>query len=757
MLKLKTPIGLVNRNITSKSVDGFFNRINGNYELINSSIDPEDLLHVYTQPPEVFLAEGDTTNIFNSNLNVENKQIQKLEILNNLINRILLSDNASFTYQDKVYISSIFHKLGIKDEHNFLSRVYSLIDETKLTYVQNKTLLESLDEIKKINNYINNNNVTQKKDDFDKAIEEEESTSISLHQSIFERLNFSEMVKFINQMSTNPVSNVNVSYNEIIGAENLRIAEHLVLQDLSNQITNTEAPMVFNHENLYEENIETEEEIDKSQVISNLSKAMLLSYIDNVYQSRVRSINEGENRWFMTTRNLYQSVENTVKRYTQNLTQPISNELIKVFHENELSNFVELKNRIDFILNMRSESILEGDEINQETANIIEGINAINQQIANISQGNDEVTNISNVQLKHLINALSSGENAQVVQEELQNIINAISENETNISKTQSSQIELLNETLNNAQTSYTDNRVANQNVQMTNVSVSEDTEISEEQQIINALNQIEQRNIENQNQYIRALQNLEKIKDSTPRKISSVSRQKAESLAALSDPGELILQYREEAKRDAEEERVLDQKLIEQLPADVQRYVQIIDRFLVNPTPEDRRLLGTDPLASLNRDILETEQQKLQMAHRMRETTVTPVVIDNAEELIENITNSHVISKDINESVTESVKKVSFVHKESVQIDEEEINERFEQLKNERNETTTVTNQVNETTQVINKTEVTKEVIENVIGSEQMVRMVSDNVMDQLNNLSDQVYQKLEKRLINEKRRRGL
>ena len=90
MITLKTPIELICNTAMSPSYEAFYHRITGNYEIMASGITGEDLLHVVTAPPEVYLAEGGITNLAN-NTQINSKQETQLEIINNLLNRIVLN------------------------------------------------------------------------------------------------------------------------------------------------------------------------------------------------------------------------------------------------------------------------------------------------------------------------------------------------------------------------------------------------------------------------------------------------------------------------------------------------------------------------------------------------------------------------------------------------------------------------------------------------------------------------------------------
>ena len=132
MLTLKAPIELKCQTGMVSSWEGFYHRICGNYEMVSAGIDREDLLHVVAAPPEVYIAEGGMTSLVN-HTRIQNSQETKLEIINNLLNRVSLTENANLTYQDRVYITDVLKKLGIQNVTQFMSQVAALKQETQTT------------------------------------------------------------------------------------------------------------------------------------------------------------------------------------------------------------------------------------------------------------------------------------------------------------------------------------------------------------------------------------------------------------------------------------------------------------------------------------------------------------------------------------------------------------------------------------------------------------------------------------------------
>ena len=106
MLTLKAPLELKCNAAMISSHETFYHRITGNYGLLSAGIVKEDLLHVVSAPLELYLEEGGGVRIA-ENTHIENRQETKLEIINNVLNRITVMEEASLTYQDRVFITDV--------------------------------------------------------------------------------------------------------------------------------------------------------------------------------------------------------------------------------------------------------------------------------------------------------------------------------------------------------------------------------------------------------------------------------------------------------------------------------------------------------------------------------------------------------------------------------------------------------------------------------------------------------------------------
>ena len=125
MLTLKVPIQLHTVQPLTVNTELFGERIRGNYGLMGAHLAPKDLLFLMTAAPELPEAWGDMTTLVNQQNHVDIQSIT-MDVVNNVVNRILLDGTEQFTYQDQVYITTVLARLGITNVTQFMEQVRRL-------------------------------------------------------------------------------------------------------------------------------------------------------------------------------------------------------------------------------------------------------------------------------------------------------------------------------------------------------------------------------------------------------------------------------------------------------------------------------------------------------------------------------------------------------------------------------------------------------------------------------------------------------
>ena len=89
MLTIREPISLKTQRPIQTVREDMAARIQANYGLMQSPVRKGELLHITTEPPEVYFAEGDNIQLFSQTSNEIQQEI-RLDVINNLMNRICL-------------------------------------------------------------------------------------------------------------------------------------------------------------------------------------------------------------------------------------------------------------------------------------------------------------------------------------------------------------------------------------------------------------------------------------------------------------------------------------------------------------------------------------------------------------------------------------------------------------------------------------------------------------------------------------------
>ncbi len=344
MLKLRSPIKTSLKPDLLSSQEAFCERIKGNYMQLGGFVDETDLLHLVTSPPEVFIAEGGMTSII-TNANTENNQIRKVNIINNLLNRITVSADSELSYQDKVYITNILHRLGVKDERKFMKQVYRITNEYK---EQNETLKLYWENLNDIRNMIREYRISE---DIRVRNDSEvlNSNVLHLHEEINRRLNTAAIYRILQNFYENTSQPRTVTSTEYRITEQERLTRHMVLNRLRETVTEEAEPLVYRNENIYEGDVEGEEVTNVTEVSERITSAVLLSLVENIYENTYERLNHDIKNWLSVEDVFYGAADNTLFRienntaYLQYLHEEFTkNEGSQSFYRNESDTIKQL-------------------------------------------------------------------------------------------------------------------------------------------------------------------------------------------------------------------------------------------------------------------------------------------------------------------------------------------------------------------------------------------------------------------------------
>lgn len=314
MLTIHTPIGLtVNPSILTVN-DNFTQRLLGNYQIIGNGLEAEDMLHFVSAPPEVYLAEGGMTALVGNQTVYENQNF-KMDVINNVLNRILVADTYQMTYQDQVFIEAILKKMGVTDVQAFIRQVQNLSEETRnvsyLTdlYWSEQEAVAGLLEYRQLQ-------AKQEQAGQEEEKEKEQENVLWLHQQIMNRLQTGALYQELrNYISTTANHYQSISGSEMQIAEQTVTAQNILLNKLRNYTMMEEQPLVYHYINAYEMGEGESIYENNAQTMNQMIQAVLLNAIHQMYALRVDELVKQDNVWYQLAGAVYQAAENTFRRF----------------------------------------------------------------------------------------------------------------------------------------------------------------------------------------------------------------------------------------------------------------------------------------------------------------------------------------------------------------------------------------------------------------------------------------------------------
>ena len=270
-----------------------------------------------------------------------------------------------------------------------------------------------------------------------------------------------------------------------------------------------------------------------------------------------------------------------------------------------------------------------------------------------------------------------------------------------------------------------------------------------------NEVTVVNQQNTEQNEEYY---SNLTRITNEMKQALSERRRNRAvtDSLKALENPVQFLKEVRaEEAVRKDREQKRKD-AIVEAMPPKERAAARLIREYLERPEVfRDRKIVTENNLTQLMADINRVEREN--RIHEEREA-VELVQKDTVTELVTETVREIRQAKPEIKVEERPAQEISLVHKSQETLVNEEIideivaqNYRIER-QNERIETFVKNNQT-ETKTIVNNIE--HHTVEE--QNQDVNEVVKRSIQGQMDTITDKVYNKLSKRLANEKIRRGL
>ncbi len=628
MLTISAPIEIKAKTTYLRDPEAFYQRITGNYSLMETRIEEEDLLHIASTPPEIYVTEGEgMTSILTQNQRNETN-LQKVEILNNVLNRIVASADVELTYQDKVFITDALYKLGVKDDRKFMNAFYRMAEETKNTNTLINIYLQRAGELKELVESIESRQKEITKQEITATESERENY---LYNSVMKRLKTGAIYQIVSNFNRSVTEN-EIENNEYSISDQSYTAQHILLSVLRERAGVSGENLVFLNSNVYEEDIENNEN-GISTVRNQITAAVLMDLLKNIYHTAY-------DRFYGRTENYYR-FEDT-------------------FFKSSDHTFLRLLNNTD-------------------------------ESYINYLESEEYITENNNLTSTE-IELLQRGEEGQMSEEELL--------------------------------------------------------------QITQTINEINVQNEKRRQEYERA---FEKIREKHIERETTGGMEKTrqDGVLALSNPEELkeVLAQRQE-KRQKKQDLIM-REMQTLFPDQASEIYQLIDQYYQgNTTLIQNNVLRPAEVGELIYDINEAERAETEAATRQEQKRSK-----EAEEFLKSLKEARAQEKKPKRKTENFEQPVETVHRRTNALTTEELDEQISELQNN------ISKQINKEIRsesvtedrVINKQEViTNQTTSNNISAFDIQKLIESGVKREMNTISNQVINKLERQMRNEKARRG-
>lgn len=316
MLTMGGPIPLKSARDVGTLGGMFGERIRGNYEQMQGRINPVEILHFLSAPPELYVAATDMTTLVNQQNGTEIKNLE-LSLVNNVLNRILVSDHMEFTYQDRVFVENILKKIGVTDVREFIRQVQRIKEETG-TVRELLTLYESgRDTLKAIQEYrVKHTQMQRIQEKKEEKGEGELEAADRMAAVVLKRLRTNDIYREVGRYAAFRFgSRTMLDRFELSFGEQSIAASYLTLNDYRSRVFEQGPNTVYNlperyeawHLNLTDEN--------HGQFINNFLRTALLHAVGQIFHLRYTEFKKNTGLWHEFTDALHVSVRNTFQRF----------------------------------------------------------------------------------------------------------------------------------------------------------------------------------------------------------------------------------------------------------------------------------------------------------------------------------------------------------------------------------------------------------------------------------------------------------
>ena len=740
-----------------RKVDPLSEKIRGEYELMRAGFEPEELLHLVMSSPDVYYNEGSVSNFITDNRFITNQDI-KLDVINNMINRLMFSGTVKPTYRDTVYIENVLRKLGITDVKQFLKQVNMMENEDKATTGLLELYHDSLTELRTVAMAAGEEKKQKKgKKKKEEQVEKQESEP-ALYNEIFKRLDTAVIYSQLYNIH-NPVT---VQNRPVVSAQTQEAGEdkfsrNVLLSVFRNYVRNEQMPLTYRTYNIYEEGALGDSVTSNTNVSNLITSAILLDHIEKTYRLYQKRVEGDRNEWFDYSKSLFGAGKDTIERIRE---RAIRGENVYTYDRNLLEVSNEQKNTELSILTqlvhyIREESGEGGDLfVTEGNKTFAEGAKQYIEKLGDTLSKKQTTVLSENIYNKFNVDA------RKIAGPTEGNVYSARDMRYRHTEINEGDRISYSSERTDIH--GGTENAYYDTDVDITlSKTVEGDT--------YSPLNVTEE-NSETVNAYKQALdiineQNLERItqlanqmpKDFVHAGEVRLDRSQA-MLAAediLSGKSPLEIEYLKEAAKVENTKEIYENVAMNVMSERTKKIMEVVHEYMENPLEAvaSGKLRPTDP------GLLAAEMTYIENNVPGEERTeVTNETIPSVSERVITDLGTNRYSDTRHSRSEYETDNVSLVHKQERNFDEtkeivEELHRQNSVIKKTDEEVQNIVENIN-----VNKTSYTEKTTMNTefVNPDTVNRMISDRFRQDMDEISEKVYDRIERMLASERKRRG-
>ncbi|MBO4497475.1 MAG: hypothetical protein J5739_04655 [Lachnospiraceae bacterium] len=759
MLTIKTNMNFKSLMPIRPAADTFSAKIIGDYELMRADFEPEELLHLVSTPPEIYYSEGPTNSFITDNRAITNQNI-KLDVINNMINRIMFSGTVKPTYRDTVYVENVLRKLGVTDVKQFLRQVSLIENEEAATEKLLELYHDSSVELRMIARAAAEEGKKKRKG----SKKEEEPPKVekepALYNEIFKRLDTAYIYSQLFSIYNNTTGAMTYIRPEQLGiAQEEKFAQNALLSVFRNYVRNEQMPLTYRNYNIYEEGEPGAEVTNRTDVSNYVSSAVLLSHIEKaftLYSNRPRT---DRNEWFDYSKTFFGAGKDTFRRIRERALRGenvyiYDGNLLEISGEqktNEVSLLTQLVHYVHERENETGRFVLnEGDKV------FVDAARQIIEKLAQTTVKRQSATLTENVFNKTYTPAAGREISAE---DRVYNVRNMYSDrtdimsSDKNVYMSDRTEIRPQGD-------SYTDVT----DVDMTLVKNTEgDTETD---------NRSFTTNVDNKDVYKQAIdiinqQNLERLAKLARTESEPARRlpdgqlrvDRSQAILAVQDilsgKSPLEIEYLKEGHVVEKKTEIAEKAVMNVMSEETKQIMNVVREYMENPV----KAVTSGKLRSADPGVLAAELHYLE-GNATEATAKEPAREALQEKISRELTDAGTtrISETRLSRSEYDTSDVNLVHKHERNFTEaeeivEELNRQKQGLKKTTEQVQNLTENVNVSrTLVREQTTTTTE----MLNSDTVDRMITDRFREDMDEISEKVYDRIEKMLVSERKRRG-